>query len=113
MVSISRDVLPVVRFPMINSLCPRPIGNNASITIVPVSRGLEIGCRSIMPGTVCSTGDIFSNSIGPSASRGWPMELITRPINLSPTGMLKTVLVRLAVSCSITGWVLSIKTTET
>ena len=49
-------VLPVCLSPKINSLCPLPIGTNASIAVIPVRRGVSTGCLVITPGATLSTG---------------------------------------------------------
>ena len=99
-VSMATDVLPVLRSPMINSRCPRPIGTKASTAFKPVCSGSKTDLRSITPGAFTSTGRVLVVLIGPIPSIGWPNALTTRPINPSPTGTSMIRPVRLTVSPS-------------
>ena len=72
-------VFPVARSPRMSSRCPRPIGNRASITFVPVRSGSVTGCRSATPGALAFDGPNASERSGPPPSSGLPSGSITRP----------------------------------
>ena len=80
-VSSARAVLPVLRSPIINSRCPRPIGTKASIALIPVCKGWLTDCLSITPGALLSIGLVLSVLISPKPSTGCPNGFTTRPIN--------------------------------
>jgi len=86
-VSVAIDVLPVCLSPIINSLCPRPIGNIESIARIPVSSGTLTDLRSIIPGASCSIGRYPSEGISPFPSIGAPRASTTLPKYASPTGI--------------------------
>ena len=69
-VSIAMDVLPVLRSPMINSRCPRPIGTRASMAFKPVCIGSDTDLRCITPGAGVSTGRVAVVLISPRPSTG-------------------------------------------
>jgi len=52
------EVLPVCLLPIINSLCPLPIGNKQSITKIPVWRGWFTLPLVIIPGPFFSFNDL-------------------------------------------------------
>ena len=97
---MAKDVLPVLRSPIINSRWPRPIGTRASIALIPVCNGSETDLRSMTPGALTSTGRVLSVLISPIPSMGCPNAFTTRPINCSPTGTSMMRPVRLTVSPS-------------
>ena len=99
-VSIAMVVFPVLRSPMTNSRCPRPIGTKASMAFNPVCIGSETDLRCITPGAAASTGRDLSVSIGPKPSIGCPNGFTTRPIKASPTGTSMIFPVRFTLSPS-------------
>ena len=100
-VSIRIAVLPVCLSPIINSRWPRPIGIMESIAFMPVCNGSTTGCLSTTFGAEFSTGEDFSETIGPLPSRGWPSAFTTLPSNPSPTGTSTTLPVVFTVSPSL------------
>ena len=55
MVSRATAVFPVWRSPIINSLCPRPIGTMESIHLIPVCIGSLTEARGMIPGALTWT----------------------------------------------------------
>ena len=87
MVSMAMAVLPVCLSPIINSLCPRPIGNIESMARIPVSIGSLTDFLSTIPGASCSIGRYSVLSISPCPSIGAPNASMILPTNASPTGI--------------------------
>ena len=85
-VSIAIVVLPVLRSPMINSRCPRPIGTMPSTALIPVCSGSCTGLRPTIPGAWTSRRRVLSVPRGPLPSIGWANAFTTRPRRASPTG---------------------------
>ena len=56
---------PVCLSPMINSLCPRPIGTRLSTALMPVNIGSLTDIRGIMPGALVPTRARPEELIGP------------------------------------------------
>ena len=69
-VSIAIAVLPVCLSPIINSLCPLPIGIIESIALIPVCRGSLTELLSKIPGAGTSIALYPSFLIGPFPSIG-------------------------------------------
>ena len=63
MASIATAVLPVCLSPIINSLCPLPIGTKLSIDLSPVCIGSLTDLRGIIPGALTSTLLLVSDHI--------------------------------------------------
>ena len=101
MASIATAVLPVCLSPIINSLCPRPIGIIASTAAIPVCNGSVTGCLATTPRALRSIGKNCVDWIAPLPSIGIPNGVTTLPRNSSPTGIEATRLVRLTVSPSL------------
>ena len=107
-------VFPVWRSPIINSLCPLPMGIMASIAFSPVCKGSVTGCLKITPGALRSRGiSIISPLILPFPSIGSPSGLMTLPNKDSPTLIDATRLVLRAISPSFTLLVLPNNTAPT
>ena len=85
MVSIAIAVFPVCLSPIINSLCPLPIGIIESIAFMPVFKGTETGSRSTTPAAIFSRGMSLPFLIFALLSRGFPKGSITLPSNSSDT----------------------------
>ena len=68
--SIATAVLPVCLSPIINSLCPLPIGINESIDFKPVCIGSLTDCLGIIPGAFTSTRFLFFADKDPLPSIG-------------------------------------------
>jgi len=79
-------VLPVYLSPMINSLCPLPIGTKQSTAFNPVYMGSETDYLGIIPGAFNSTLLLFDPSTGPAPSMGLPKASKTLPSICSPMG---------------------------
>ncbi len=95
-------VFPVCLSPIINSLCPRPIGIKVSRALSPVCIGWLTDCLGIIPGAFTSTlllSNFLSNS--PFPSIGFPKASTTLPNNFFPTGTSTIASVLLTVSPSL------------
>ena len=79
-------VLPVVLSPIINSLCPLPIGIMASIALMPVCTGVSTDFLMATFGATISTSRVSFVSTGPLPSIGDPIPSTTLPKSSSPTG---------------------------
>jgi len=78
--STTIEVFPVCLSPIINCLCPRPIGIIVSIIVVPVKNGTFIAFLNIIPFAFLSDFILFVLSFGcPIPSNGFPNGSITRP----------------------------------
>jgi len=86
MVSIAIAVFPVYLSPMINSLCPLPIGTKQSTDFNPVYIGSLTDYLGIIPGAFNSTLDLSVALTGPFPSIGFPSESKTLPNISSPMG---------------------------
>ena len=86
MASVQMAVLPVVLSPIINSLCPLPIGIMASTALIPVWIGVSTDFLIATLGATISTSLLDSEFTGPLPSIGEPMPSNTLPSNPSPTG---------------------------
>ena len=111
--SIATAVFPVCRSPIINSLCPRPIGTMLSIALIPVCKGSFTGLRAMTPSAFRSIGSVVELLIGPLPSKGWPSGLTTLPSISFPTGTSTTRPVLLAISPSLISLVSPNKTSPT
>ena len=100
MVSSTKAVFPICLSPMINSLCPRPIGIAASITLIPVAKGVFTDSLSITEGAGLSIGKRSFVAILPLPSKGSPKGFTTLPNNDSPTGTESTEPVLFTISPS-------------
>jgi len=69
-VSTAIAVLPVWRSPMINSLCPLPIGTRLSTAFNPVCIGSWTDFLGIIPGALSSTLCLLEDLIAPAPSIG-------------------------------------------
>ena len=85
-VSIITAVLPVCLSPIINSLCPLPIGIKLSIALIPVCIGSCTDFLGIIPGALSSALLIFTFLSGPFPSIGFPNPSTTLPKRDSPVG---------------------------
>ena len=84
--SIATAVFPVCLSPIINSLCPLPIGIIESIALMPVCNGSFTGCLNITPGAFLSSGiEKTFPLISPLPSIGFPNVSRTLPQTPSPT----------------------------
>src|SRR6056297_807590 len=106
-------VLPVWRSPKISSRCPRPIGNSASIALIPVWSGVLTGARARIGGAGRSIGRRFWARSGSPPSRGSPSGETTRPSSSGPTGTSATRRVRLTRAPAVTRSTRSRSTTPT
>src|SRR6056297_672792 len=106
-------VLPVWRSPKISSRCPRPIGNSASIALIPVWSGVLTGARARIGGAARSIGRRFWARSGSPPSRGSPRGETTRPSSSGPTGTSATRCVRLTRAPAVTRSTRSSSTTPT
>lgn len=70
--SIAIEVLPVFESPIINSLCPCPIGTKLSTTLIPVSKGTLTDVLAIIEGALVSILLRKSDKISPASSKGSP-----------------------------------------
>lgn len=70
MASIAIAVFPVYLSPMINSLCPLPMGTKQSTAFNPVYMGSETDYLGIIPGAFNSTLLLLSELTGPNPSMG-------------------------------------------
>ena len=62
---IAMIAYPVCLSPMINSLCPRPIGTRLSTAFIPVNIGSLTDIRGIIPGAFVPTRARLEALIGP------------------------------------------------
>lgn len=74
------DVLPVLESPIINSLCPCPIGTKLSTTFIPVSKEVLTGDLAIIEGARASNIFLLTVIIGPLSSIGEPKGQLHDPI---------------------------------
>ena len=77
-------VFPVCRSPIINSLCPLPIGIIASTALRPVCRGSRTILLDKTPVAFLSIGEKCFASMVPFPSTGCPSGFITLPKNSFP-----------------------------
>ena len=113
MVSIAIAVFPVCLSPIINSLWPLPTGIRLSIAFKPVCIGSDTDFLGIIPGAFTSILLLFSESMLPFPSIGFPNASTTLPSSSLPTGTSTIALVRLTVSPSLIFASLPNKTTPT
>ena len=98
---------------MMSSRCPRPMGIMESMALMPVCRGVDTLCLSMIPGASASTGLLASPNMGPLPSIGSPRGFTTLPKKLSPTGIERTVPVRLTLVPSLMSFLSERIATET
>ena len=99
--SIATWVLPVCLSPIINSLCPLPIGTRASIALIPVSIGSWTDFLAITPVATLSIGYFSLDAISHIPSIGLPKESTTLPIISGHTGTSKVLAVAFTFSPSL------------
>jgi hypothetical protein len=85
-VSTAIAVFPVYLSPMINSLCPLPIGTKQSTDLSPVCMGSKTDYLGIIPGAFNSTLLLYLALTGPFPSIGLPKASNTLPSISSPMG---------------------------
>ena len=85
-VSIAIAVFPVCLSPMINYLCPLPIGTNPSTAFNPVCIGSLTDFLGMIPGAFIYTLFLLSVFTGPRPSIGFPKASKTLPNISSPIG---------------------------
>ena len=68
------DVFPVLESPIINSLCPWPIGTKLSTTLIPVSKGTFTDVLAIIEGALVSILLRKSHKISPASSKASPRD---------------------------------------
>lgn len=78
-VSMAIEVFPVLESPIINSLCPWPIGTKLSTTLIPVSNGTLTEVLAIIEGALVSILLRNSHFKSPLSSKGSPNGLTTLP----------------------------------
>lgn len=86
MVSMAIAVFPVCLSPMINSLCPLPIGTKQSTDLRPVYIGSFTDFLGIIPGALISTLCLSLDLTGPNPSMALPNGSKTLPNIPSPMG---------------------------
>jgi hypothetical protein len=86
MVSIATAVFPVYLSPIINSLCPLPIGTRQSTDFNPVYIGSWTDFLGIIPGALTSTLFLSEVLTGPCPSITLPRASNTLPNISSPIG---------------------------
>ena len=84
--SIITAVFPVCLSPIINSLCPLPIGIRLSMAFKPVCIGSLTDFLGIIPGALSSALLILTSLRGPLPSIGFPSPSTTRPRRDLPVG---------------------------
>ena len=100
MVSTAMAVFPVCLSPMINSLCPLPMGTRPSTALRPVCIGSLTDFLGMIPGALISTLDLLVVLTGPRPSMGLPRASKTLPNISSPMGTSTMAPVLLTVSPS-------------
>lgn len=86
MASMAIAVFPVYLSPMINSLCPLPMGTKQSTAFNPVCMGSSTDYLGIIPGAFNSTLLLWLVFTGPFPSMGLPKASNTLPSISSPMG---------------------------
>ena len=102
--SIAIAVFPVCLSPMINSLCPLPIGIIESIAKIPVWSGVSTDFLIITLGAKNSTSLYLSTLYGSFPSSTSPNGFTTLPIISSLTPILTGFPVLLAIVPSLTSF---------
>lgn len=85
-VSMAIAVFPVYLSPMINSLCPLPMGTKQSTDFNPVYIGSVTDYLGIIPGAFNSTLLLYDSLTGPLPSMGFPKASKTLPSIPIPIG---------------------------